>query len=110
MARDEHVGEPFSVRDPCVIDGHNPFASRSFAGRAAVAGIGMQHRIVRRHQKRMGLLVVEHVVEGGQPRDVGSVAHEEGADAGLVARLAQACEATGGIRLGATHREGHDLR
>ena len=71
----EHVGNPFTMALTHVIDGNGAFALRRLARRAAITGVGVQHRIMRRHQKRMGLFVVEHAIESRQPFDACRVTH-----------------------------------
>ena len=89
MPMHEHVGNPFAMTLARIVDGDDAFALRRLARCRAVAGIGVQHRIMRRHQKRMGLLVVEHVVERRQPFDACGVAHQKRADAVFRRRIAQ---------------------
>ena len=97
MPTREHVGNPFAVTLTRVIDGDDAFALRRLARRAAVAGIGVQHRVMRRHQKRMRLLVVEHVVESRQPFDARRVAHQKRADAVFRRRVAQPLQTPCGL-------------
>ena len=85
----EHVGNPFAMAPTRVIDGDNTFALRRFSRRTAVAGIGVQHRVMRRDQERMRLFVVENAVEGRQPFDACRVAHQKRADAVFRRRVAQ---------------------
>ena len=105
----EHVGNPFAMTLTRVIDGDNAFALRRFSRRAAVAGIGVQHRVMRRDQERMRLFVVEHVVEGRQPFDACRVTYQKRADAVFRRRVAQPLQTPCGLGFHAIRQWDHDL-
>ena len=109
MPTGEHVGNPFAVALTRVIDGDDAFALRRLARRAAVAGIGVQHRVMRRHQKRMGLLVVEYAIESRQPFDACRIAHQKRADAVFRRRVAQPLQTPCGLGFHAIRQWDHDL-
>ena len=91
-----------------IVHRHGALARRCGAGRFGVARIGVEHGIARRDEQRVGGLVVEDAIEGGEPRDVRGVAHEEGVDARVRARRAQTREARGGEGgCGTRGRAGH---
>ena len=57
-----------------------------------IARVGMQPRVVGADIQSMGRLLVEDIVEGGEPLDVRRVAHEKRPHAQLGKRLAQASQ------------------
>ena len=93
----EHVGNPFTMALTHVIDGDDAFALRRLARRAAITGVGVQHRVMGRHQKRMRLFIVEHAVEGRQPFDACRVAYQKRADAVFRRRVAQPLQTPCGL-------------
>ena len=65
--------------------------SRGAAG-AGIAAVGMKHGTLSRNHQGMGLLFVKHVVEAGQPLDVGGTANKERVHPLVEARTAQALQ------------------
>ena len=80
-----------------VIDDDNAFALRRFSRRTAIAGIGVQHRVMRRDQERMRLFVVENAIKGCQPFDACRVAHQKRANAVFRRRVAQPLQTPCGL-------------
>ena len=90
----EGVGDELRVGLPRIVDGDGTIRG-SGAGGIGVTRVGVEHRGARRDEQRVGALVVEHAVEGGEPGDVRGVAHKECVDAGVGAGGAQAVQTAG---------------
>ena len=109
MARREHIGHPGAVARARIVYGDNTFAGSCLARGARIARIGVQHRIVRRDQQRMRLLVVEHVIERRQPFDACGVTHQKRTDTSLCRRFAQTRQTSCGLGFHTIRHDNHDL-